>query len=151
MRRLSGLLIPVVVPLLMAALWMDEQPSYKPYEPPVLSSPPGSVPITGKETVPSDAESKNPVPRSRESAARGEKLFAVNCAMCHGRTLTGPGPVGRKLNPPSPVLDPPLVRNRSDSHIFRAVTFGFGRMPSFRESLAPHERWDLVNYLRSSG
>jgi mono/diheme cytochrome c family protein len=41
------------------------------------------------------------------------------------------------------------VRERSDSHIFKAITFGFGRMPPFKDKLTQNERWELVNYLRS--
>lgn len=150
MRCRCRVLILAVVPLLMAALWMDEQPSYRPYEAPVLAPPPGAVPVTGREKEPTGAEAENPVPSDRQSVARGEKLYDINCAMCHGRPLAGPGRVGRKITPPPPVLDPELVRNRSDSHIFNAVTFGFGRMPPFRESISGRERWDLVNFLRSS-
>lgn len=149
MRCRYRVLILAVVPLLMAALWMDEQPSYRPYEAPVLAPPPGAVPVTGREKAPTGAEAENPVPSDRQSVARGEKLYVINCAMCHGLTFDGPGRVGRKITPHPPLLDPELVRNRSDSHIFTAVTSGFGRMPPFQDKLTPGERWDLVNFLRS--
>ena len=41
MKRIARLAILAAAPLLMAALWMDEQPSYKPYEAPVLAPPVG--------------------------------------------------------------------------------------------------------------
>ena len=63
--------------------------------------------------------------------------------------LGKPGPVGMKLKPPPPGLDHDRGRERSDAHIFKAITFGFGRMPPFKDKLSPAERWDLVNYLRS--
>ncbi len=48
-----------------------------------------------------------------------------------------------------PGLDHELHKNRSDAHIFKTVSFGFGRMPPFRDKLTPEDRWNLVNYLRT--
>jgi hypothetical protein len=41
------------------------------------------------------------------------------------------------------------VQERSDAAFFKAITFGFGRMPPFKDKLSPRERWDLVNFLRT--
>lgn len=149
MKVIARLTVLVLAPLLTAALWMDRQPSPKPYQAPVLSPPAGAVPVTGRESVSQDSEPKNPLQPSPASAARGKALFAINCAICHGQAPTQSGLVGRKLSPPPPGLDRDLVQDRSDSHIFNAVTFGFGRMPAFKGKLSPQERWELVNYLRS--
>lgn len=148
MRQLSRLVI-LAAPLLMAAMWMDKQPSYKPYQTPLLAPPPDSVPVTGREIVSQDSELKNPFAPTAASQARGKSLYTVNCAMCHGQTPAEPGPVGMKLTPPPPGLGHDVVRERSDAHIFKAVTFGFGRMPPFKDKLSPGDRWDLVNYLRA--
>lgn len=149
MKRSARLALVAAAPLLAAAIWMDHQPSLGPYEAPVLSPPAAAVPVKGREVVSPESIPKNPVAAGRESLARGAKLFDINCAMCHGRTSAERGPVGRKLNPPPPGLEPGMVQGLSDSDIFKAVTFGFGRMPPFREKIAPGERWDLVNFLRS--
>jgi mono/diheme cytochrome c family protein len=150
MKRIMNLgILMAVAPLLMAALWMDKQPSFKPYQAPVLVPPTGSVPVSGKEIVSQDSEPKNPVAPTEASLVKGKALFAINCAMCHGQTPTEHGPVGKKLNPPPPSLDHDLVRERSDAHIFKAITFGFGRMPPFKDKLSPMERWELVNFLRT--
>jgi mono/diheme cytochrome c family protein len=149
MKHLTRLVIMAAPPLLMAAMWMDEQPSPKPYQAPVLTAPAGSVPVSGTEIVPQGVELNNPFAPTGESLARGKALFAINCAMCHGATSAERGPVGKKLKPPPPGLDPDLVRERTDTHIFKAITFGFGRMPLFKDRLSPRERWDLVNFLRT--
>jgi hypothetical protein len=44
MKRISKLVILAVAPLLMAAIWMDDQQSYKPYKAPVLAPPASAVP-----------------------------------------------------------------------------------------------------------
>jgi mono/diheme cytochrome c family protein len=148
-RHLLKLVILAAAPLLMAALWMDKQPSYKPYQAPLLSPPSDSVPVTGREIVFQGSKPKNPLAPTPTSLAQGKALFTINCVMCHGQTPAERGPVGKKLNPPPPGLDQDLVRERSDAHIFKAITFGFGRMPPFKDKLSPGERWDLVNFLRT--
>ncbi len=149
MKRISNLIILVAAPLLMAAIWMDDQQTYKPYKAPVLSPPVGSVPISGKELVSQESELQNPIAPTPETVARGRALFEINCAMCHGQTSAERGPVGKKLNPPPPGLDQDMVNGLSDSTIFKAITFGFGRMPVFKDKLQPEERWSLVNFLRT--
>jgi len=143
------LLVVAAAPLLMAALWMDTQPSYKPYRTPALPEPVGSVPVTGVESSERQTDLRNPTPASPASLAQGKTLFEINCVMCHGATSATRGPVGQKLNPPPPGLDHDLVHGLSDADIFNAMAFGFGRMPTFRTKLAPAERWHLVNYLRT--
>lgn len=149
MKRFSFLLILLSAPLLMAAIWMDDQQSHKPYQAPVLSPPAGAVPITGREIVSQGSVLKNPVPASAASSAEGKALFEINCVICHGETSAERGPVGKKLVPPPPGLDHDMVKGLHDDTIFKAITFGFGRMPSFQDKLMPRERWNLVNFLRT--
>lgn len=149
MKLFFRIIILIAAPLLVAAIWMDDQQSYKPYKPPVLSPPTGAVPITGKEVIPEGSELRNPVPATAASLTEGRTLFETNCLICHGQTSAERGPVGKKLIPPPPGLDPDMVKGLSDPTIFKAVTNGFGRMPAFRDKLTPPERWNLVNYLRS--
>ena len=61
MKRILALVILATAPLLMAAIWMDDQQTYKPYKAPVLSPPAGAVPVSGRELVSRDAEFQNPV------------------------------------------------------------------------------------------
>jgi mono/diheme cytochrome c family protein len=149
MKRKAKLAILVASPLLMAALWMDKQPSYKPYQTPALATPAGSVPVSGKESVELPSGMKNPVAPGEASLALGKALFEINCALCHGQTSAKPGPVGRKFTPPPPGLDHGMVQGLSDSDIFNAIARGFGRMPPFRDKITPAERWSLVNFLRT--
>ncbi len=150
MNRIPMLVILVFAPLLMAAIWLDKQPSYKPYQAPVLAPPASAVPVEGKEIISPESVPKNPVPPNMKSVAEGAKLFDINCAMCHGLTSAERGPVGKKLKPPPPGLDQNMVKVLSESDIFKAVTFGFGRMPPFNDKLSPNERWNLVNFLKKS-
>jgi hypothetical protein len=51
MKYIAKLVILFAAPLLIAAIWMDDQQSYKPYKAPVLAPPAGAVPVTGREIV----------------------------------------------------------------------------------------------------
>jgi mono/diheme cytochrome c family protein len=149
MKHIAKLIILFAAPLLMAAIWLDDQQSYKPYKAPVLAPPAGAVPTTGREVVSQASELKNPVPATPASLAEGKALFETNCLICHGQTSAERGPVGKKLIPPPPGLDQDMVKGLSDSTVFKAITFGFGRMPIFQDKLTPEERWNLVNFLRT--
>jgi len=149
MKRIALLTVIAVAPFLMAAMGMDEQPSYRAYEAPLLAPPADSVPVTGRETITRSDEPRNPVTAAESTLSRGKELFEINCVMCHGRTSDKRGPVGLKLNPPPPGLNKAMVQRLSDAAIYKAMTFGFGRMPSFRERLQPRERWLVVTYLRT--
>lgn len=148
MNRPSRWILVALAPLLMAAWWMDRQPSFGPYEEPLLAPPPTAVPTAGKEVVSWQSALTNPVPPEDASRQRGAALYRINCALCHGEGGKGTGPVGNKLVPPAPVLDQARVRALSEGDIFKRITLGFGRMPPFQGKLTTAERWDLVNYLR---
>ncbi|MFA7406203.1 MAG: hypothetical protein WC007_19575, partial [Pelobacteraceae bacterium] len=73
-QRISRTIIVAVTPLLMAAIWMDAQPSPKPYRTPALLPPAGSVPVTGTEIVAPDTVLSNPVAATGSSLAEGKML-----------------------------------------------------------------------------
>lgn len=83
MKRVSRVAVVAVAPLLMAALWMDKQPSPKHYQAPILASPVSSVAVSGTEIVSLGTELNNPLTPTAASLSRG-KEFSINCAMCHG-------------------------------------------------------------------
>ncbi|MRR52897.1 MAG: cytochrome c [Deltaproteobacteria bacterium] len=139
-------IILAVAPLLTAALWMDRQQSYKPYQPPVLNTPAGSVPTSGREGRTPEV---NPVKATRDSLEQGKILFIINCALCHGEVSSQPGSVGLKLDPRPPGLDQSRMQELSEVFIFRVITLGFGRMPPFKDKLSPRERWDIINFLHT--
>lgn len=149
MKRMGKWILVMVAPFLMAAIWMDEQPSFRPQEAPVLAPPATAVPITGKEVITAESRLENSVPADKGSVARGQALYTTNCRMCHGHKAGEPGAVGRHLVPPPPSPYQERIRNLSDADIFKRITFGFGRMPPFQNRLLPRERWDVVNFLRT--
>ena len=102
--------------------------------------------------APAGIERINPIPLSSESIETGEVLFSTNCALCHGQTGKGDGPVGLSLNPrPADLTQHAVAGIHTDAQLFEWITNGFpgSRMPAFRSTLSDTERWHLVNFIRS--
>jgi copper transport protein len=102
--------------------------------------------------APVSLERINPIPLNAESIAAGQTLFSTNCALCHGQTGRGDGPVGLSLNPrPADLTQHAVVGIHTDAQLFEWITNGFpgSRMPAFKSTLSDTDRWNLVNFIRS--
>jgi mono/diheme cytochrome c family protein len=146
----GGMLITFEVIKIDWVSGMEIQASYKPQEEPLLL-PPNSVPIQGASYVPGLGAPVNPVPADEISLARGQQLYEINCALCHGLDGKSPTVIAVTLqNKPANLLQGNPLTN-SDGANFIVITNGVaGKMPALRENLPnPRERWDVVNYLRA--
>ncbi|HEV3092457.1 MAG TPA: cytochrome c [Candidatus Cybelea sp.] len=88
-------------------------------------------------------------PYAAPSIARGAPLYSENCAVCHGATGRGDGPLAGKLPiRPADLTEPHLFAHKV-GEIFWWVSYGRdnGVMPGFAAKLNPDERWDLINFL----
>jgi copper transport protein len=89
-------------------------------------------------------------PATPQSIANGAVVYRQNCAMCHGITARGNGPLAPTMNPrPSDlVLHVPL---HSDTDLEDWIANGFpgSQMPAFKDKVTDQERWDVLNYLKS--
>ena len=115
---------------------------------PRLAAPAQSVPIQGPVLIAGQPASE-PVPASPASLQRGQVLFGINCAVCHGQNGDGKGTLGGFFNPKPADLTGAAVQNLTEAEIFLVITRGFKAMPSLAENVGPAERWDVVNHVRS--
>lgn len=79
----------------------------------------------------------------------GAKLYAVNCASCHGVSGNGDGPAGKALDPaPIAFTDKERARQRSIFALYQAVSQGISgtAMPAFGQ-LSDPDRWAIATYL----
>ena len=140
---------------------MVDQPAEKPQKS-IAPPPPNSVPTTGRETLPAPtteqeifkakdaaASLRNPVAATADSVARGATLYKINCAVCHGEQGRGDGPVGRKFDPVPVDLNKDYTQSQADGQLFFTLTRGRVAMPFYRDALSQHERWDVINYVKS--
>lgn len=95
-----------------------------------------------------------PHPKTLPSYQAGEKVFAQNCAQCHGEGGKGDGPSRGTITPKEPAptnfTDPEIMVGLSPFKAFNTASFGVERtaMPSF-SALGEGERWQAAFYLFS--
>jgi mono/diheme cytochrome c family protein len=85
--------------------------------------------------------------------SEAERLYLVNCGICHGQKLDGNGPLFNGGNGPYPAAPPALVNDAAkawtDGHMFYVMTYGKGQMGSYASQLHPEQRWWVIKYIRS--
>lgn len=89
----------------------------------------------------------NPLPISRETVLRGQKMFMTYCVVCHGPRGLGDGYVVPKF-PQPPSLQSDKVRGYADSQIFHVITVGQNGMNSYAPQIREEDRWAVIHYLR---
>jgi len=84
----------------------------------------------------------NPYAGNAAASAAGGRIYAQNCAQCHGNNLQGMGP--------APALDTPGVRKAKPGELFWFVSTGklTSGMPSW-SNLPKQQRWQIVTFLQS--
>lgn len=98
-----------------------------------------------------DAEEQlvNPLPASPEVVARGQDLFQIYCAVCHGPTgRSATDTVGDNFRS-VPDLSSEKIQAYADGVIYSAIREGGFNMPAYAESLGYEERWAVVRFVRS--
>lgn len=146
-----------------SAFWfitdMFDQVSKKPQEGTPMHTPADSVPADGG-TYPIDlprAELVKILPEnpygaratSEEVRAAGKVLFERNCAICHGLTGMGDGPVAAagKGIPPFPLIG--AAAAYPDQLLFAQIWVGNNAiMGPYYWAMSPDEVWQVVSYLR---
>lgn len=121
---------------LMAEMHYNQ--AYRSQEPPRLDAHAEAVPISLPGT-----------------SKTGAELYAINCAMCHGQSLRGNGPVLTLMEERydyKPLLDPDLIsevaQSQSDPQLIGIVSGGVNVMPAFRKLLTETEIRLVISYLR---
>lgn len=116
------------------------------------------------------AELVNPLEVNEENLAKGEHLYQVNCAVCHGKDGKGDGPITleRKVTDSRGTRDlqtfppPPsylastgsqssrggLMSELSVGKIYHTIYYGWNSMGSHASQLDPEERWQVIMYVQ---
>jgi mono/diheme cytochrome c family protein len=89
-----------------------------------------------------------PVPVTQELLVRGRHRYEIVCATCHGLVGNGDSMVADNM---ATRLPPSLVAltDKPAGFFYKAITLGFGLMPSFAGEIPMDERWAVVAYVRA--
>jgi len=100
--------------------------------------------------TPEQSARKNPVRFTQASVDRGKKVFATQCALCHGTNGDGKGDLATEMKLSLPdFTKPDSLNGRTDGDLFAIVEAGKDPMPSQKGRMPEQQLWNLVNYLRA--
>jgi mono/diheme cytochrome c family protein len=100
-----------------------------------------------------------PMPVTPELLARGRDRYAIYCAVCHGASGYGNGPIAVRADqlveggkaqwvPPTSYHDDER-RARAVGHVFNTITNGIRTMPAYADQITPEDRWAIVAYVKA--
>lgn len=93
----------------------------------------------------------NPVALTDQNLLEGVRLFAQNCAVCHGseKGAASPSPIAKGLYQKPPQLATDGVEDDPQGYSYWKIKHGIRLtgMPSFRETLSDQQIWTLALFL----
>jgi len=83
-----------------------------------------------------------------------QRLYLVNCGICHGTGLDGNGPLFKGGEGPFPAKPANLTSDAKyiampDGQMFYSITYGKNMMGSYASQLNSRQRWQVIAYIRS--
>ena len=112
---------------------------------------PAPTPTLASGISPQAAPSTNPVKPTAASLEKTKKLYAQDCAVCHGDNGNGKTDLATSMNVTlADWTDPKTLAAMSDQQLFDIIRKGKGdKMPAEDEGRAKNDEiWGLVNYIR---
>lgn len=97
----------------------------------------------------------NPMPMPDSTGLiEAQRLYLVNCGICHGQKLDGNGPLYKGGEGPFPAAPKNLVGDATvlampDGQMFYSVTYGKNKMGSYASQLDERQRWMVIHYIKS--
>jgi FTR1 family protein len=92
------------------------------------------------------------LPAAGVDLAAGRRLYAQDCASCHGPTGRGDGPAAPRLSTAVPAIGTAeAMRDVAPALMYRLVAVGVRgtAMPAWESSMTPAQRWNVVAYVTS--
>ncbi|NCT93253.1 MAG: cytochrome c [Chitinophagaceae bacterium] len=97
---------------------------------------------------------KNPYDSlSAADLVEAERLYQINCGICHGKKLDGNGPLWKNGDGPYPsapknLIADPIVSVMPDGQMFYSVTYGKNLMGSYASQLSRKQRWMVIRFIK---
>jgi len=122
-----------------------------------LNPPDGSVTINAilyPETYEqAEQELRNPFGEGaqvgKDVVEKGQVIYDTFCAVCHGLDGKGKPLMGSAYPVPVPDMTREELVGKKDGFYFLRISKGGQMMPAYAYAISPHERWQLITYLRT--
>lgn len=100
---------------------------------------------------------KNPIDSmSAKETEEAERLYQINCGICHGNKLNGNGPLYKDGNGPYAAKPATLVGDGDakyeampEGQMFYSVAYGKNMMGSYASQLSRKQRWMVIKYIKN--
>lgn len=131
---------PILILLAVAVPGGGQQPKKQEPAPPALDF----------KIPPEEAKRENPMKGSAAAAAAGKRLYASQCAMCHGTEGDGKGDLAEIMKlKMTDFTKPEVMKDRADGELFYVLSKGKDKMPGEGERMKEDQRWQLITFIRS--
>jgi len=97
----------------------------------------------------------NPLPRlNTTEMGEAERIYLINCAICHGPALDGNGPLYKGGNgpyaaKPATLVGDPVIEALPEGTLYHVMTYGKNLMGSYASQLDRKQRWMVAQYIKS--
>jgi mono/diheme cytochrome c family protein len=97
---------------------------------------------------------QNPIASlTAEQMKETERVYLINCGICHGAKLDGNGPLWKDGDGPYPSKPATLVGDAKyeampDGQMFYSLTYGKNLMGSYASQLTAKQRWEVITYIK---
>jgi len=90
---------------------------------------------------------------SKNDLVEAERLYLINCGICHGAKLDGNGPLYKGGEGPYPAKPATLVGDAKyeampEGQMFYSVMYGKNLMGSYASQLNRKQRWQIIRYIK---
>ncbi|MFN5691095.1 MAG: c-type cytochrome [Bacteroidota bacterium] len=97
---------------------------------------------------------KNPITTmTAVETKEAERLYLINCGICHGANLNGNGPLyndgkGPYPSRPATLVGDPRYEAMPDGQMFYSLAYGKNYMGSYASQLSRKQRWMVIKYIK---
>lgn len=82
-----------------------------------------------------------------------ERLYLINCGICHGKNLDGNGPLykggeGPYAAKPATLVGDAKIEAMPVGQMFYSIAYGKGQMGSYASQLSRKQRWEIIAFIK---
>ncbi|HAL96064.1 MAG TPA: quinol:cytochrome C oxidoreductase [Chitinophagaceae bacterium] len=100
------------------------------------------------------AEVKNPLDPATVDLKEAERIYLINCGICHGAKLDGNGPLWKGGDGPYPaaprnLISDPIATTMAEGTMYHSITYGKNLMGGYGPQLSSKQRWAIVTFIKT--